>query len=183
MSSGGDVYKSSYIANLLRCSLLMLLPGLLTCCKEENEDPPQPAVENGRFAVAISGGINKDMEGDAYFSHEIIETDPAAGSRLQLTLVDIENAEQISISITVRQQFEGVTPGTYEANASSTEGPFVTIYYTTQTNVDFIATNTGSIQLSERNENSAWGSFTAKLVEIQNQTIEITGDFNAEPFQ
>lgn len=163
--------------------LSMLFGFFLPSCKEDDSEN-RPTVDSGDFNVSITGAVNKEMEGDAIFTHSIIETQASEGSQLQILLINEDNQDEfISITIMVRDEMEGVDPGTYTVNHSSGDAPFVTIYYTSDENIDYIATNTGTINLAERDENSAWGDFSAKLVEIQNQTVEISGEFNAEANQ
>lgn len=152
------------------------------CSDDEATDENIPTLDNGTATVSITGSVESDLDGIAGFRHEIIQAEPVEGSQLQIVLINEENPEEVvSLEVTVRGDFDGVDPGTYAVNVSSTDDAFVNMYYTTENDLDFIATNTGQITIDGINDDAVWGSFSGKLVEIQNSTIEVSGQFNAEP--
>lgn len=157
--------------------LLIVFGTFLLSCNEDEGDNLSP-IEKGTFYATISGNIDREIEGEAVFAHSIITTQSDEGSRLQIILTDMENPnEHISLVIMVRDDIQGVAPGTYALNNSSPDEPFVTISYTTG-NVVYFAKETGTIELTQRTDESASGSFSAELVEIENSTLKISGQFN-----
>lgn len=154
---------------------------LSACGEDDDASTSAPTLDKGTASISVTGSVTNDFEGEAIFSNDVIQNQAVEGSKLQIFLFNSEDSkEYVTLEVTVREDMDGVDAGVYTVNVSSSTEPSAVIYYTTPNDDNYIATTTGTIEVNGVNEESVWGRFSGKLVDIQNRSLEISGEFHAE---
>lgn len=169
----------NYLKNSLFYCLLISALVFQACSDDDGDEGPSPNLEVGSFEATMTGDVSQELTGEAYFLHTIdVGVDPPVSS-LQIDMSPADASEFLSIRINLRNDDNGVEPGIYDVQDPDN---FITITYTSVDDVVYFASAVGTIEIVEFEGELMWGSFSAELVEINDGTIQIDGEFNADEY-
>lgn len=187
---------------LSRAQLLLLAALLLplAACDSSGSNDDEPAVDDGRVNVSISGEATGSFDGFAYFYEY---TDPDTDNTffgLLLSNTDTESPSTMAEFVTIVRQSSRPGTGTYSFADLDTDlgmddlpsDLFVAIVSSASTDKEvfsFYVSNGGSLTIDRSSDEEVMGSFEINATGIrvvdggQTEEVDITveGTFNANP--